>query len=111
MLSPMRDYELTEPITAKLLILQGDLDSSNAKEVDQLLQELRERHADFQLVRYSEAEEDFAIPSECEQPEHESRQLVQPDGGEKVDRPHALACRGVPTVLSLPKHLHAIGGQ
>ncbi|KAI6172217.1 Carboxymethylenebutenolidase [Aphelenchoides besseyi] len=62
-LTSLMDYANVEPIQSKLLILHGDLDETSNKEVESLLFELRERQADFQFVRYSEAEEDFAIPN------------------------------------------------
>jgi hypothetical protein len=39
------------------------MDSNSDKEVDDLLQELRERRADFQFIRYSKADDDFAVSS------------------------------------------------
>lgn len=61
LLLPITDFVNVEPIQAKLLVCYGDLNSNADKEIEELLQELRERRADFQFVRYSDVENDFAI--------------------------------------------------
>lgn len=63
LLSPFTDCVMVDPIQAKLLVCYGDLDTTPGEEIESLLQELRERHADFQFVRYSNVEDDFSTSS------------------------------------------------
>jgi dienelactone hydrolase len=50
LLSPFTDYVNVDPIQTKLLVCYGDLDTNSSnEEIDGLLDELRERHCDFQV--------------------------------------------------------------
>ncbi|KAI6228308.1 Carboxymethylenebutenolidase [Aphelenchoides besseyi] len=110
-LTPLMDYANVEPIQSKLLILHGDLDETSNKEVERLLFELRERQADFQFVRYSEAEEDFAIPNSSN-PNASPGCSYNPTAAKRSSELMLMLFSetlGVPKPLnrlSLPKYLH-----